>query len=81
MVRETSVRETSVRQTTVRQAGVRMTNADVTPVVFTETLWVVIEGRANGSSDQPVYQIQVWRVMVLHSGVDPAGTRIPPKQT
>jgi Zn-dependent protease with chaperone function len=80
-VRETSVRETSVRQTTVLQTSFRTTNADVTPIVFTETLWVVIGGRANGSSDQPVYQIQLWRVMVLHSGVNPGSNRIPPKQT
>ena len=68
----------------VRRANVRLTNADVTPLAFTaftETLFVVIESGENGSPDQPVYQIQLWRVMVLHPVVDPSSNRIPAKQT
>ena len=64
----------------VRQP-VRMTNANVTPVAFTETLFVVVEGSDGGSPDQPVYQIQLWRMTVLHPAVDPGGNRIPAKQT
>ncbi len=64
----------------VHQASARMTDADATPAAVMETLFVVIEGRANDSSDQPVYQIQLWRVVVLHPVVD-SNTRIPAKQT
>ena len=65
----------------VRQAKVRLTNSDVTPVIFTETLFVVIEGSENGVPDQAVYQIQMWRVMVLHPVADPNSSRIPRKET
>ncbi len=72
---------TDLRHTEVRGANVRLTKADVTPVAYTETLFVVFEGSADGSADQPVYQIQLWRVMVLHPVVDPNCNRIPAKQT
>jgi hypothetical protein len=65
----------------VHQASARMMDADAIPMAFTETLFVVIEGRANDASDQPVYQIQLWRVMVLHPVVNPNSYRIPAKQT
>jgi beta-lactamase regulating signal transducer with metallopeptidase domain len=65
----------------VRQAKVRLTNSDVAPVIFTETLFVVIEGSENGVPDQAVYQIQMWRVMVLHPVADPNSSRIPRKET
>jgi hypothetical protein len=41
---------------------------------------VVVEGRKN-VTDQPVFEIQLWRVMVLHPVVDPDSNKIPPKQT
>jgi hypothetical protein len=74
---------TSERRTgsIVRQTDVRLTSADDTPVAFTETLFVVIEGSDDGSPDRPVYKIQLWRVMVLHPVVDPNSNRIPPKRT
>jgi hypothetical protein len=74
---------TSERRTgsIVRQTDVRLTSADATPVAFTESLFVVIEGSDDGSPDRPVYQIQLWRVMVLHPVVDPNSNRIPPKRT
>ncbi len=65
----------------VRRANVRLTNASAAPVAFTETLFVVIEGSKSDSSSHPVYQIQLWRVMVLHAVVDPNHSRIPAKQT
>jgi hypothetical protein len=65
----------------VRTANVRLTNASAASVTFTETLLVVIEGSRNDASNQPVYQIQLWRVMVLHPVVDPNNSRIPAKQT
>jgi beta-lactamase regulating signal transducer with metallopeptidase domain len=76
-----NVGQMNVGQTNVRQTNVGLTNADVAPVVFTETLFVVVEGSENGSPDRPVFQIQLWRVMVLHPLVDADGNRIPPKQT
>ena len=51
------------------------------PVAFTETLFVVVEGSQPGSSEQPIFQIQLWRVMVFHPVVDPNRNRIPAKQT
>ena len=55
--------------------------ANATPLVFTDTLFVVIEDRAPGSLGQPAFQIQMWHVMVLHPVVDPNSNHIPSKQT
>lgn len=60
---------------------VHWTNANAAPLAFTETLFVVVEGAQNGPSDEPVLQIQMWRVVVLHPVVDPDSNRIPVKQT
>jgi hypothetical protein len=60
---------------------VQLTSANMVPLAFTETLWVVFESSPDGSSDQPVYQIQLWRVVVFHPMVDPNSNRLPPKQT
>lgn len=65
----------------VRTANVRLTNASAAPVAFTETLFVVIEGSKNDASNEPVYQIHLWHVMVLHPVVDPNNSRIPAKKT
>jgi hypothetical protein len=65
----------------IRPANVRLTHASAAPVAFTETLFLVIEGSRNDASNQPVYQIQLWRVMVLHPVVDPNNSRTPAKQT
>jgi beta-lactamase regulating signal transducer with metallopeptidase domain len=58
-----------------------LANANATPLAFTETLFVVIENGEPGSPDQPVFQIQLWRVMILHPVVDPNSNRTPAKQT
>ena len=63
---------------------VHLTSADAAPFAFTETLFVVVEGSQSVPSDQPVFpvfQIQLWRVMVLHPVVDLNSNRIPAKQT
>ncbi len=60
---------------------VHLTSADAAPVAFTQTLFVVVEGGQNVSGKQPVLQIRMWRVVVLHSVVDPNTNRIPAKQT
>jgi len=77
----TSADQASLAQASPAQTNVRLPNPQVAPVAFTETFFVVIEGPGQGSSDQPVFQIQWWRVMVLHSAVDPDSNRIPPKKT
>jgi len=77
----TNMGRTSADQTRLSQTYVRLPDAVITPVAFTETFLVVIEGPEQGSSDQPVLQIQWWRVMVLHPAVDPNSNRIPPKKT
>jgi len=74
------VQKTMLQQTMVHETNVRLTKADAVPVAFTETFFVVVEGRANGT-DQPVFQIQLWHVLVLHPAIDPDSNKIPPKQT
>ena len=77
----TSAAQASATQTDLAQTYVGLPNPLVTPVAFTETFFVVIEGPGQGTSDQPVFQIQWWRVMVLHPAVDSDSYRIPPKKT
>jgi beta-lactamase regulating signal transducer with metallopeptidase domain len=72
--------QTGPAQASLAQTYFHLANAEVTPVAFTETLFVVIEGPETGSSDQPVFQIQWWQVTVLHPAVDP-DNKIPPKKT
>ncbi|HEY4762356.1 MAG TPA: M56 family metallopeptidase [Candidatus Sulfotelmatobacter sp.] len=88
-LRQLHLRQTGVQQADTRQSGVpadvhsaygQLTNASFIPVGFTETLIVVIEGSEDGLPDQPVYHIQLWRVMVLEPVIGPSG-RIPAKQT
>jgi hypothetical protein len=78
---QTSPTQTSPIQTSLAQTYFHSANAAVTPGAFTETFFVVIEGPETDSADQPVFQIQWWRVMVLHPAVDPDSNRIPPKKT
>ncbi len=73
--------QTSPIQTSLAQMYFHLANAAVTPVAFTETFFVVIQNPDSGSSDQPVFQIQWWRVTVLHPAIDPDSNRIPPKKT
>lgn len=62
------------------ELNVHLTDSDFASV-FTETLFVVIEGSENGGPDQPVLQIQLWRVVVFHPVVNPDSNRVPAKQT
>ncbi len=74
----------AIQSTPMRQRSltlVHLTSANAAPVAFTGTLFVVVEGTQNGSSDEPVLQIQMWRVVVLHPVVDPDSNRTPAKQT
>jgi beta-lactamase regulating signal transducer with metallopeptidase domain len=65
--------------TNVRLTNAGTTPASLTPVAFTETFFVVIEGSENETQDQTVYQIQLWRLTVLHPVVD-ISSRIPTKK-
>jgi beta-lactamase regulating signal transducer with metallopeptidase domain len=60
---------------------IHLTKANATPVAFTETFFVVVQSSVHGSVAQPVFQIQMWRLTVLHPVIDPDSNRIPPKQT
>jgi hypothetical protein len=79
-VRQADAQQTDLRQSAVHYSDARLTDANVIPVAFTETFFVVVEGRESGFSNQPVYQIQMWRLTVLHPAID-SNTRIHPKQT
>jgi hypothetical protein len=50
-----------------------------TPVAFTQTFLVVIESSQNGAPDQPMYQVQFWRMTVFHPAVD-LNSKIPRKE-
>jgi beta-lactamase regulating signal transducer with metallopeptidase domain len=58
-----------------------LAKANASPLVFTETLFVVIEHSEPGSADQPVLQVQLWGVMVLHPVANVNSNRTPAKQT
>jgi hypothetical protein len=60
---------------------VHLTKANAAPVAFTETFVVVVQSTTHGSLQQPIFQIQMWRLTVLHPVMDPNSNRIPPKQT
>ncbi|HEY3971722.1 MAG TPA: M56 family metallopeptidase [Candidatus Sulfotelmatobacter sp.] len=74
-------------RTSIIQANLRRSQASeeipvAIPVTFTtETLFVVVQGNENGSPSRPLFQIEMWRVMVLHSVVNADSNRIPAKQT
>ncbi len=76
---ETQVPELSL-DSFLQRANFVEPSADV-PVAFTETLFVVIQGNDSGFPDRPGFQIQLWRVMVLHPAVDPDANRLPTKKT
>lgn len=73
------IQQDLVQQSLVRQTS--LTNANPAAVAFTETFFVIVEGNDPGFSDRPVFQIQLWRLTVLHPVVDADGNRIPAKQT
>ena len=62
------------------RTDVLLPNANV-PAAFTEALFVTVEGRYVGSAEQPVYQIRLWRVIVLHPSVDSNSNTVPVKRT
>jgi beta-lactamase regulating signal transducer with metallopeptidase domain len=60
---------------------VHMTSVDSGFVPFTETLFVVIEDGGTASSNQPVYHIQMWRVLTFQQLIKPASSKAPQKET
>jgi bla regulator protein blaR1 len=73
--------QTDLHRTGIELTNVRLNQAEVAPVVFTNTFFVIVDHGENGAVDQAVYQIQVWRVMILHPVADPGSNKIPAKQT
>ncbi|MGB8063457.1 MAG: M56 family metallopeptidase [Candidatus Sulfotelmatobacter sp.] len=60
---------------------VHMTSVDSGFVPFTETLFVVIEDAGNAVSEQPVYRIQMWRVLTFQQVLKPVSNKAPQKET
>jgi len=75
------IAKTDVHRTSIGLTNARFNQTDVTQVVFTNTFFVIVEGREDDATDQPVYQIQLWRVMILHPVADPDSSKIRAKQT
>lgn len=59
---------------------VHSANAQVTSVPVTETLFVVVEDRSSDSWGNQGYQIQMWRLTVFQTVVNPSNTQISRKQ-
>jgi beta-lactamase regulating signal transducer with metallopeptidase domain len=78
LVRAAISKQSAGRQ--VLRTDVRLANATAVPVAYTQTFFVVVVGSESGFRDQPVYQIQLWRVIVFHPVVDPDGNRAPQKE-
>ena len=54
---------------------------NATSTISTEAVFVFVEGGEANGSDQPVYEIQVWRLTVLHPAVGSASKEFPHKET
>ncbi|HET7889882.1 MAG TPA: M56 family metallopeptidase [Candidatus Sulfotelmatobacter sp.] len=80
-VRDNDVRRAQVQATQVQPTDVRLPFGQIAPAAYTETLFVVFENGAVGSTGRRVFQIQMWRVMVLHPVVDSDSNKLPAKQT
>jgi beta-lactamase regulating signal transducer with metallopeptidase domain len=60
---------------------VPLTKAQTVPISVTETVFVLVEGLRSDRLDQPVYQIQMWRLTVLRQAVEPNSAQLPRKET
>ena len=70
----------STRPVLRQQQLVHSAKANVNRVPVTEALFVVIENRDPDSVRGSTYQIQMWRLTVFHTVIDPANTQISRKQ-
>jgi hypothetical protein len=68
----------SARPESARNKLVHLASSKTSSAPATETLFVVIESGNSIVSGQQVYQIQMWRLTVLHTAVDP-GSKSPHK--
>ena len=50
------------------------------PVAITETTFVVVEDNSRGLVVGTIYQIQMWRITLLHPSIDQLNNRIPHKE-
>lgn len=60
---------------------VHLTGSDSTPVIYTETFWIVVESSGLNLEQQQVHQIQMWRMTVLRNVTNPPTNPIPRKAT
>jgi len=60
---------------------VHMTSVESDFVPFSETLFVVIDDGGSSLSNQPVYHIQMWRVLTFEQVIKPASSKAPQKET
>ncbi len=74
-----AIRSKSLRPEAAKM--VHMTSVDSGFVPVTETLFVVIEDGGNAVSEQPVYRIQMWRVLTFQQVLKPASNKAPQKET
>jgi beta-lactamase regulating signal transducer with metallopeptidase domain len=79
--RTAALKSKSMRAEHDAASMVHLASTNAGSLAFTETFFVVIGSPEPVAFDQPVLQIQLWRVVVFHPVVDPNSNRIPPKQT
>jgi beta-lactamase regulating signal transducer with metallopeptidase domain len=60
---------------------VHFTGSTMSPVVSTQAVYLLVEHPQAGPFGEPVYQIQMWRVTVLHPAAHSASKEFPRKQT
>ena len=70
----------TTRSLSSQQQLVHSAKAKVTRVPVTETLFVIIENQDPDLVGGPAYQIQMWRLTLFHTVMDPADTQISRKQ-
>jgi len=66
----------------IAEAGlVHLTGSSTASVVSTQAVFFFVEHPQAGPFGEPVYEIQMWRLTVLHRAVRPAGKEFPRKET
>ena len=65
----------------VESGLVHFTGSNTSSVVSTQAVYLVVEHPQAGPFGEPVYQIQMWRVTLLHPAVHSSSKEFPRKQT
>ncbi|HKV76741.1 MAG TPA: M56 family metallopeptidase [Candidatus Sulfotelmatobacter sp.] len=60
---------------------VHLTGSATAAIPYAETFWIVVESSGSNREQQPVHQIQMWRVTVLRSVTSAPSNPIPRKET